>query len=105
VVSPRRRSCDGSNGGGGDDDDDGDGRGGGTTSTNKDANANDDVVDAAANFNGERGGGSSSFDELRVFGGKNCLSFALDLLSHVDSEFGIRSCGTTTTFPPRIRWT
>ena len=105
VVSPRRRSSDGSNGGGGDDDDD-DGRGGRTTSTNKDANANaNEVVDAAAKFNDERGGGSSSFDELRVFGGKNCLSFALDLLSHVDSEFGIRSCGTATTFPPRIRWT
>ena len=34
------------------------------------------------------------YDELRLLGGKNCLSFALDVLSHLKSEVG-------TT----IRWT
>lgn len=55
----------------------------------------DDIVSTATNFKDEYS--DSLFKEIRLLGGKNCLSFALDLLSYVESTVGLKRVTGLTT--------
>jgi hypothetical protein len=48
----------------------------------------DDIVSTAVRFKDEYG--DNTFKEIRLLGGKNCFSFALDLLSYVESATGFK---------------
>ena len=67
---------------------------GGVTSPNKAINAVRNLV---------RGAKGGSFEKLRTIGRKKCLSFALNLLLHVDSVFNM--CSGMIAISPRIHWT
>mmetsp|Transcript_15575 Transcript_15575/g.24425 ORF Transcript_15575/g.24425 Transcript_15575/m.24425 type:complete len:162 (-) Transcript_15575:35-520(-) len=59
--------------------------------------ANNDSVAVAVQFKEDYS--DTLFKELRVLGGKNCLSFVLDLLSHVESStIGMQRVGPTYKF-------
>ena len=59
----------------------------GSLANNKDSNE-DDIVSTAVRFKDKYSG--SVFKEIRLLGGKNCFSFALDLLSYVELNTGLK---------------
>eukprot|EP00584_Thalassiosira_punctigera_P015139 CAMPEP_0172565232 /NCGR_PEP_ID=MMETSP1067-20121228/107417_1 /TAXON_ID=265564 ORGANISM="Thalassiosira punctigera, Strain Tpunct2005C2" /NCGR_SAMPLE_ID=MMETSP1067 /ASSEMBLY_ACC=CAM_ASM_000444 /LENGTH=212 /DNA_ID=CAMNT_0013356067 /DNA_START=119 /DNA_END=757 /DNA_ORIENTATION=+ len=61
----------------------------------KDVTAND-VLSAAIQFKDEYS--NTLFKDLRIIGGKNCFSFALDLLSHVEFNSGMQRIRTPIKF-------
>ena len=54
------------------------------------------ILTTATEFNDKYG--DTLFKELRILGGKNCLSFALDLLSHVELTTGLQRIPRFTKF-------
>ena len=65
------------------------------TSSDSTNNNDDDVVSTAVRFKDEYS--DSLFKDIRLLGGKNCFSFALDLLSYVESSTGFKRVTTLTT--------
>ena len=59
------------------------------------ATSNNVVISTAIDFKDEY---SKTIKELRILWGKNCLSFALDLLSHMESTRGIRRIDRLSNF-------
>jgi hypothetical protein len=55
---------------------------------NKDNFTSNDIISTALKFTNERR--DHVYDDLRIFLGKNCLSFALDLLIELNNEHGIQ---------------
>jgi hypothetical protein len=68
----------------------------------------DDIVVSAMEFV-KMNGDARMYDELRLLGGKNCLSFALDLLIHLGSattSSSVDDCGIMmwSMTLPRMNW-